>query len=32
VRTRDEALEFVSVQCPPILDVATGVLDLEPLR
>ena len=31
LRTRDEALEFVSVQSPPILDVATGVLDLEPL-
>ena len=32
LRTRDEALEFVSVQSPPILDVSTGVLDLEPLE
>ncbi|MFN8027792.1 MAG: cupin domain-containing protein [Acidimicrobiia bacterium] len=31
VRTRDDAVEFVSVQSPPILDVTTGVLDLEPI-
>ena len=32
VRTSIEAVEFMSVQSPPILDLSTGVLDLEPLE
>ena len=31
VRTGDEALQFISVQSPPILDKSTGVRDLEEL-
>jgi mannose-6-phosphate isomerase-like protein (cupin superfamily) len=31
VRTGAEALEFLSVQSPPILDVAAGTRDLEPI-
>lgn len=29
VRTGDEAVQFISVQSPPILDKSTGVRDLE---
>lgn len=32
VRTEGESLTFLSVQSPPILDKATGTLDLEPQR
>jgi oxalate decarboxylase/phosphoglucose isomerase-like protein (cupin superfamily) len=31
VRTFDETIRFLSVQSPPILDIASGVKDLEPL-
>ena len=31
VRTAGEPLRFLSVQSPPILDKARGILDLEPL-
>ena len=30
VRTGDRPLRFLSVQCPPILDTASGTYDLEP--
>jgi len=30
-RTADQAITFVSIQSPPILDVAAGTRDLEPL-
>jgi quercetin dioxygenase-like cupin family protein len=30
VRTADDPLTFISIQTPPILDEATGHLDLEP--
>jgi hypothetical protein len=30
VRTGEESLTFLSVQSPPILDMAHGTLDLEP--
>lgn len=32
VRTDHEELVFISVQSPPILDKASGALDLEPLK
>lgn len=32
VRTGNDSLSFISVQSPPILDKASGVLDLEPLK
>ena len=32
VRTTTHAVEFLSVQSPPILDLSTGVLDLEPIE
>lgn len=32
VRTPDGPCSFLSVQVPPILDKATGILDLEPLE
>ena len=31
VRTGDSSLRFLSVQSPPILDVAAGTRDLEPI-
>jgi oxalate decarboxylase/phosphoglucose isomerase-like protein (cupin superfamily) len=31
VRTFDETLRFLSVQSPPILDITSGIKDLEPL-
>ena len=31
VRTSDSSLRFLSVQSPPILDVAAGTRDLEPI-
>ena len=32
IRTEAESLTFLSVQSPPILDLAQGTMDLEPLK